>query len=85
MSSYTRSVELDLSYEDALQRLEQLLAAMEDGEVPLADLVAKFAEGNKLLKLCEKRLHEAELKVEKLRGSDAVTTFEPVAPDEDAS
>lgn len=39
---------------------------MEEGETPLADLVAKFEEGSKLLKLCQGKLKEAELKIEQL-------------------
>ena len=39
---------------------------MEDGETPLADLVAKFEEGSKLLKVCQDKLKEAELKIEQL-------------------
>ena len=40
---------------------------MESGDIPLAELLAKYEEGNKLLKVCEARLKEAELKIELLR------------------
>lgn len=56
-----------LSFEAALARLEATVEAMESGEVPLAELLAKFEEGNKLLKQCEARLKEAELKIELLK------------------
>lgn len=59
--------ELKLSFEAALERLETLVESMESGEVPLADLLAKFEEGNKLLKQCEARLKDAELKIEQLK------------------
>ena len=39
---------------------------MEDGSIPLADLVTQFEEGVKLLKLCQSKLKEAELKISKL-------------------
>jgi exodeoxyribonuclease VII small subunit len=68
----------DASYEDALQSLEELIEVMEAGEVPLAQLVEKYAEGDKLLKICEARLKEAELKIEKLKAGEGTTTFEPV-------
>ncbi len=48
---------------------------MESGEVPLAELLAKFEEGNKLLKLCEARLKEAELKIEQLKQSKDGVAF----------
>ncbi len=56
-----------LSFEAALDRLEAVVESMESGEVPLADLLAKFEEGNKLLKICETRLKDAELKIEQLK------------------
>ena len=39
---------------------------MENGDTPLADLVAKFEEGSKLLNNCQAQLKEAELKIEQL-------------------
>lgn len=55
------------SFEAALTKLEALVESMESGDVPLAELLAKFEEGNKLLKHCEVRLKEAELKIEQLK------------------
>ncbi|MBL9215168.1 MAG: exodeoxyribonuclease VII small subunit [Opitutaceae bacterium] len=53
---------------------------MEQGEVPLAELLAKYEEGTKLLKVCEGRLKEAELKIEMLRkGKDGSLAVEPFA------
>ena len=46
--------------------LECLIQAMENGDTPLADLVAKFEEGSKLLNHCQAQLKEAELKIEQL-------------------
>ena len=56
-----------LSFENALAQLESIVESMESGEVPLAELLAKFEEGNKLLKVCEARLKDAELKIELLK------------------
>lgn len=59
--------ESKLSFEAALSKLESIVESMESGEVPLAELLAKFEEGNKLLKHCESRLKDAELKIEQLK------------------
>jgi exodeoxyribonuclease VII small subunit len=59
--------DLKLSFETALTKLETIVESMESGDVPLADLLAKFEEGNTLLRHCEKRLKEAELKIEQLK------------------
>jgi exodeoxyribonuclease VII small subunit len=56
-----------LSFESALTQLETIVESMESGDVPLAELLAKFEEGNKLLKVCEGRLKDAELKIELLK------------------
>ena len=55
------------SFEDAMQRLETIVEAMEAGNVPLADLLAKYEEGSRLLAQCEQRLKAAELKIEQLK------------------
>jgi exodeoxyribonuclease VII small subunit len=55
---------------------------MESGDVPLADLLAKFEQGTKLLKVCESRLKDAELKIEQLKKQKdgiAFTKFETIA------
>lgn len=66
-----------LSFEAALTKLETIVDSMESGEVPLADLLAKYEEGTKLLKVCEARLKDAELKIEKLKGTkDGAPAFE---------
>ena len=66
-----------LSFEEALVKLETIVESMESGDVPLADLLAKFEEGTKLLKVCESRLKDAELKIELLKKQkDGSVTFE---------
>lgn len=42
---------------------------MEDGDVALADLLEKYESGTALLRVCETRLKEAELKIEQLRAT----------------
>ncbi|MCC5022286.1 MAG: exodeoxyribonuclease VII small subunit [Candidatus Synoicihabitans palmerolidicus] len=55
------------SFEEALAQLETIVDAMEGGDVPLAELLAKFEAGTQLLKQCESRLQHAELKIEQLK------------------
>ena len=74
-----------LSFEAALGKLESIVEAMESGDVPLAELLAKFEEGSKLLKVCETRLKDAELKIEQLKkqkdGKIAFEKFETARED----
>ena len=74
--------ETKLSFETALTQLETIVETMESGDVPLADLLAKFEQGTKLLKVCESRLKDAELKIEQLKKQKdgiAFTKFETIA------
>jgi exodeoxyribonuclease VII small subunit len=71
--------ESKLSFETALTQLETIVETMESGDIPLADLLAKFEQGTKLLKACETRLKDAELKIELLKKQKdgvAFTKFE---------
>jgi exodeoxyribonuclease VII small subunit len=72
------------TFEAALEKLEGIVESMESGDVPLADLLARFEEGSRLLKLCEARLKDAELKIEILRkqkdGTDSLVSFDGERP-----
>lgn len=76
--------ESKLSFEAALAKLESIVESMESGDVPLAELLAKFEEGNKLLKTCESRLKDAELKIEQLKQTKEGATFAKFEADRDA-
>lgn len=65
-----------IPFEQALEQLEGIVDSMENGDVPLEDLVTKFQEGDALLKHCNKRLKDAELKIEKLK-TNSDDQFEP--------
>jgi exodeoxyribonuclease VII small subunit len=75
-----------LPYEAAFARLEALVESLESGEVPLADLVAKFEEGHQLLKICQEHLHAAELKIEQLKPGDPTSppAFAPFAEESES-
>jgi exodeoxyribonuclease VII small subunit len=55
-----------LSFEDALRELEGIVHKLEAGDVPLEDSIHIYERGAALKAHCEKRLKEAELKVEKV-------------------
>jgi len=69
------------SFEDALARLESIVDSMEQGQVPLAELLTRYEEGTKLLKVCEARLKDAELKIDQLKKVRDTAALEPFAPD----
>jgi exodeoxyribonuclease VII small subunit len=55
-----------VSFEDALGRLEKIVAEMEGGELPLEANMKKFEEGMKLARFCTEKLGETEKKIEVL-------------------
>lgn len=79
------ATEAKLSFEAALARLETIVESMESGDVPLAELLAKFEDGTKLLKICEARLKDAELKIEQLKKQkDGMVGFEKLETEREA-
>ncbi|UCE83544.1 MAG: exodeoxyribonuclease VII small subunit [Deltaproteobacteria bacterium] len=53
-------------FEEALQKLEAIVAQMEEGDLSLEETLKAFEEGVRLAKFCTTKLDEAERKVEKL-------------------
>jgi exodeoxyribonuclease VII small subunit len=58
-------------FEEALEKLEGIVEAMESDDLPLETLLAKYEEGSKLVKLCQQKLAEAELKIQQLEKTAA--------------
>ena len=68
------------SFEESLTRLEEIVAQLERGDLPLEDSVRLFEEGTRLSELCRKQLEEAEGKVEMLvKQRDGAMKREPFA------
>jgi exodeoxyribonuclease VII small subunit len=58
-----------LTFEQAFQELEQVVAQLESGELPLERSLALFERGMALAQLCGARLDQAEQKVSQLTGA----------------
>ena len=54
------------TFEENMQRLEQIVRAMERGDVALEESLKLFREGTQLVERCGKLLDEAELQVKKI-------------------
>ena len=70
----------ELAFEEALKNLEDVIEELESGNVPLEQLVVKYEEGTSLLKVCHKRLNQAELKIEQLREKTGQPDFKNFDP-----
>src|SRR5579864_2323507 len=66
----TKSVD-QLSFEDALKRLEEIVRTLEKGEAPLDQSIELYQEGDRLRRHCEARLRDAQARIEQIAfGSD---------------
>ena len=71
------------TFEQAIQRLEKIVADMESAELPLEDVLKKYEEGTRLARFCSQKLEEAEKKIELLtKKADGSVELKPF--DEDA-
>ncbi len=67
-----------MTFEQQITRLEELVSALEQGDVQLADSLALFEEGTKLIAACTKQLDQAEQQVVKLmKGPDGAPSELP--------
>ena len=74
----------DITFEEGMKRLEEIVLKLEKGEVPLEYSMEIFTEGSKLSSILQKKLDEAEAKVKKLTETDGkviMEDFEPMAND----
>jgi len=68
----------EVPFEEALKKLESIVEQMESGELPLETMTARFEEGVRLVKTCQKRLEEAEIKISQLeKDAGATPTLKP--------
>ncbi len=69
MAKKASPAEQELPFEEALERLEGLVDALEEGELELEESLEKFEEGVKLVRSCSDRLRKAELRVKQLEAT----------------
>ena len=56
----------EVSFEDAVEKLETIVEEMESDELPLDKLLVRYEEGAKLVKECEEKLQSAEAHITQL-------------------
>ena len=73
-----------MTFEQQLARLEESVAALEKGDAQLADSLALFEEGTKLIAACSKQLDQAEQQgVKLMKGAGGAPVELPVETEED--
>jgi exodeoxyribonuclease VII small subunit len=81
MPTQPRKIIPELNFEGALDRLEGIVEQMESGKLPLEELIQRYEEGMKLVKICQERLASAEQRIEMITrdsaGKPIVKDFKP--------
>ena len=64
------------TFESALERLEQIVEEMEGDRLPLEELLGRYEEGTRLVKVCQERLNTAEKRIELITRNASETSGE---------
>ena len=56
----------DLSFEESLEKLEEIVNKLESGDVPLDDAIDEFTKAMELVKVCNNKLNNAEEAIAKI-------------------
>ncbi|MBS1154843.1 MAG: exodeoxyribonuclease small subunit [Proteobacteria bacterium] len=68
------------NFEAGLAELENLIAALESGNAPLEEALARYQRGIELMRFCESKLADAEQRIRVLEGGE----LKPFNPEENA-
>lgn len=68
----------NLSFEESLEKLEEIVNKLENGDVPLDDAIDEFNNAMQLVKICENKLSKAEESIAKIvKDNGDVVEFNP--------
>ena len=70
------------TFEQSMQRLEQIVRSLERGDAPLEESLKLFQEGTELVRSCGKLLDEAQLQVKKIMTASDGSPVEEAFADE---
>ena len=71
----------DISFEDAMEQLDQTVRALEAGGLTLVEMTALYETGIHLAKLCDEMLKATKLKIEHLSASHEEASDNPIVED----
>jgi exodeoxyribonuclease VII small subunit len=74
--------ETKLTFEEAIEKLEDIVAKLESGDVPLEQAIGLYQDGMKLSYLCSAKLEQVERKIEMLVEDENGLAKKPFAADE---
>ncbi|TCT22616.1 exodeoxyribonuclease VII small subunit [Melghiribacillus thermohalophilus] len=72
---------LNITFEEAIEKLEEIVEKLEDGDVPLEKAIDFYQEGMNLAKVCNDKLVKVEKQMEQIMKENG--DFEPFSPQEE--
>lgn len=63
---YMSKIEEKVAFEEAMERLEGIVLRLEKGDLPLDESIEAFEQGASYVKLCQEKLAQAEMRIEKI-------------------
>ena len=64
-----------LTFEEAIRELEKLVDSLDKGDISLDEAIAAYDRGSQLKDYCQKKLHEAKMKIETIQSSNNIDTI----------
>ena len=62
----SKNKEENITFEQAIEELENIINRLEEGDVPLDETIKLYEKGSELKDFCEKKLQSAEVKIQKI-------------------
>ena len=88
MAKTAANPDSEQTFESALARLEDIVQQMDSPTLPLNELIADYEEGVRLVKVCETKLKDAEMKIEiitkRAQADPELAAFDPAAKSDDS-
>ena len=89
MAKTAANPDSEQTFEDALARLEDIVHQMDSPTLPLDQLITDYEEGVRLVKVCQAKLKDAELKIEMItrraQADPELAPFDPAAKPADSN
>jgi exodeoxyribonuclease VII small subunit len=74
----------EITFEEALKKLEEVVKRLEEGDLPLEESLSLFEEGIRLSRVCAQKLDEVEKRIEILvKDGKGNTRIEPFSTEEE--
>lgn len=67
-----------MSFEDSMKKIEEIVAELEKGEIPLEASLDRFEEAVKLARACQRKLEKAQARISKLVKTENGFMLEPL-------